>query len=36
MSEKEYAKLKRMLGCQNIQENLLGASQQVFIGAPKE
>jgi hypothetical protein len=35
MSEREYAQLKRMLGCQKVQEGPLGAGQQVFIGAPK-
>jgi hypothetical protein len=35
MSGREYAQLKRMLECQNVQERPLGAGQQVFIGAPK-
>jgi hypothetical protein len=35
MSERGCAQLKRMLESQNIQEKPLGASQQVFIGAPK-
>jgi hypothetical protein len=35
MSGREYAQLKRMLGCQNVQERPLGAGQQVFIGDPK-
>jgi hypothetical protein len=36
MSEREYAKLKRMLGCQNIQERLPLAGQYIFIRVPNE
>jgi hypothetical protein len=35
MSEREYAKLKRMLGCQNVQERLPLTSQYIFIRVPQ-
>jgi hypothetical protein len=35
MSERGCAQLKRMLESQNVQESLLGAGQQVYIGAPE-
>jgi hypothetical protein len=36
MSEREYAQLKRMLECQNIQERLPLAGQYIFIRIPNE
>jgi hypothetical protein len=36
MNGREYALLKRMLGCQNIQERLSLADQYIFIRVPNE
>jgi hypothetical protein len=36
MSGREYAQLKRILGCQNVQDRLLLADQYIFIRVPNE
>jgi hypothetical protein len=36
MSRREYAQLKRMLGCQKVQERLPLAGQYIFIRVPNE